>query len=157
MLTVDSVTQTHSLQLLCLKAKAFSQQVMQTQMGLERWSCILTLTFGTTRTAELSALWVSRTLTLPFREFPWYWLLLNTEWTSVLLNTDRRIKSHEIFQGLHRKSNLGSPLLWLSASTNCSTTLHIACKYKIAKVSNEWLTTAPCLQLSNHQRYNGTD
>jgi hypothetical protein len=42
--------------------------------GMEFWASVLTLTFGTTRTAELSALRAYRTL--PPKEIPWYSFLL---------------------------------------------------------------------------------
>ena len=73
-------------------------------------------TVGTTRMAELSAVCAGRTL--PPLEIPWYPFLLEAEWTTGLLNADRRITSLENFQGFHQKSNPGRPILWRNASTN---------------------------------------
>ena len=54
---------------------------------MECWASILTLTFGTSRTAELSDLRSS----LPYftsEEIPWYSFLLRADWTPGLLNAD---------------------------------------------------------------------
>jgi hypothetical protein len=67
---------------------------------MECWASILTLTFGTTRTAELSARRASRTL--PPGKF------LGTHFCYRL-------------SGPHRESNPESPVLGHSASTNCTT------------------------------------
>jgi hypothetical protein len=64
--------------------------------------------FGSTRTAELSALSSGRTLFS--RKF-----LLNSEWTLGLLDADRRNRSLENFQGTRRESKSESPCLWRSA------------------------------------------
>jgi hypothetical protein len=65
-------------------------------------SLFLTLTFGTTGTAQLSALRAGRTLP---QEIPWYTLLLEAEWTSGLLNADRKNRLLENFQGSYWKSS----------------------------------------------------
>jgi len=62
----------------------------------------LTLTFGTTGTAQLSAQRAGRTLP---QEIPWYPLLLEAEWTPGLLNADRRNRILENFQGSYWESS----------------------------------------------------
>jgi hypothetical protein len=54
---------------------------------MECWASILTLTFGSSMTAELSDL---RTCRPHFtsEEIPWYSFLLEADWTSGLLNAD---------------------------------------------------------------------
>jgi hypothetical protein len=75
----------------------------------------LTLTFGTTRTAEVSALRAGRTL--PPGEIPWYSVLWEAEWTP-------EWTGHlKIFQGPYRESNPEPPVFCRSSSTNCASRL----------------------------------
>jgi hypothetical protein len=64
---------------------------------MEFWAFILTLTLGTTRTAELSATRAGRTLN-PMK-FLGYSFLLDAEWISGLPKADTRNTSFEHFQG----------------------------------------------------------
>lgn len=62
------------------KGKSFPSQVMKDQRGIECWACKLTLAFGTTRTAELSAVRAGHTLTPP----PLYWTRTNFNFPRIL-------------------------------------------------------------------------
>jgi hypothetical protein len=62
--------------------------VVRLRKGMECSDSILNLTFGTTRTAELSALHAGHTSLS--RKFPLYEYLLEVEWTPRPLNADRR-------------------------------------------------------------------
>jgi hypothetical protein len=81
------------------------------------WASIPTLTFDTIRTTKLSALRAGRTL--PPRKFLGTHLL-DAEWTPGLMNAGRRNISLESFQGPYWKSNTEPPVLWRSASNDCS-------------------------------------
>jgi len=77
--------------------------------GKECWASVLTLTFGTIRTAELSALRADHTL--PLRKYiSLYSFLFDAEWTAGLLHADR-IGSVEKFQGPCREWNPERPRL----------------------------------------------
>ena len=67
------------------------------------------MTFGTTMTAELSALRAGSTL--PPRKFLWNHFLLEAEWTPDYLNADTKIRSLKNFQGPHLELNPGRPVL----------------------------------------------
>jgi hypothetical protein len=54
------------------------------------------------------------------KKIPWYSFLLQAEWTPGLLNANRRNRSFENFEGLYWYSNPEPPVLWHSASTNCT-------------------------------------
>jgi hypothetical protein len=64
---------------------------------MECWASILTLTFGTSRTAELSTSRAGRAL--PPRIF------LCVEWTPGIMMADKGVRSLESFQGLRRESS----------------------------------------------------
>lgn len=69
------------------KGKAFHNKSWRIREGMECWASMLTLTFGTTRTADLSALRVCRTFTP--KEIPSYSFLLEAWWSPGLLNVNR--------------------------------------------------------------------
>jgi len=89
--------------------------VVRLRKGMERSASILTLTFGTTRMAELSALHAGHSL-LP-KKIPWYAYLLEVKWTSRPLNAGRRNRTLENFR-VYWESNLESPVTWHSAATD---------------------------------------
>ena len=91
--------------------------VVRLRKGMECSASTLTLTLGTTRMAELSALHAGHTL-LP-RKIPWYAYLLEGEWTPRPLNVDRRNKILENSL-VYWESNLESIVTWPSASANCT-------------------------------------
>jgi hypothetical protein len=76
------------------------------------------LTFGTTRKVESSVVRANCTL-LPGNSLVF---ISVRGWVNrtVLLNADRRIRSLEHFQGPHRESKPGSPVLWHNVSANCA-------------------------------------
>jgi hypothetical protein len=77
------------------------------------WASSLTLTFGTTMMAELSALRAGHIL--PPKESPRYSFLLEAEWTPGLLNAHRRNRTIENFEGTYPESNPEPPVFWRSA------------------------------------------
>ena len=54
-------------------------------------------------------------------ETPWYSFLLEEEWTSGLLNDDRKKGVLENFQEHYGELNPETSISWCSASTNCAT------------------------------------
>jgi hypothetical protein len=109
---------------------------------------ILNLTFGTTRTAELSALCAGHTVAP--RKF-----LGNHFWTPRLLKMDRRNRLLENFQRPYRESNLEPPVLGCSASTNhANTPFHLAVDnlMKISVNKPQWIVTH-CKVLHRAQRW----
>jgi len=91
-------------------------QVMRHKGGrIEFWASIVTLTCGTNRTADVSC---TRRPPFTSREIPWCSCLLTVEWTPGVLNTNRRNRSLENFQGPYRESHPKPPVLWRIASTN---------------------------------------
>lgn len=100
------------------KSKALPYQVMRAQGEcMECWASVLSLTSGTTRTAESSALDAGRTLAS--RKFR-----LEAECIPGLLNTDRRNTSLDDFQGTCQESNPEPTGLWRSVLTNCDRSPH---------------------------------
>ena len=55
---------------------------MKTQRRIECWASVLTLTFGTTRTADVAS--STRRPQITPKEIPWYSFILVAEWTAML-------------------------------------------------------------------------
>ena len=91
--------------------------------GTECRASILTLTFGTTRAAELSALRARRNS--PHGN------------SLVLLNSDRRISLRENFHGLHPDSKPGATVLWRNEWTNCAKARTVPKSIKVYSVWQE--------------------
>lgn len=92
---------------------------------LEFWASFLPLIFGTTRTAELSALITDRNLSP--RKFLGNHFLLEAECNPMLPHADRKNRSLELFQRSYRESNPEPLVLWRRASPDCPTAHPLLC------------------------------
>jgi hypothetical protein len=96
--------------LLCHLAGAFSNRSWRFRGGRECWVSIVTLTFGTTRTALLSAPTAGRIL--PQGNSLELISVMGWIWTTVLLNAARRNGSVENSHRPYKESNPEPPVLW---------------------------------------------
>jgi hypothetical protein len=62
-----------------IQEKLSCSESWRLRVGMECWAAIFTLTMGTTRMAELSA--ITAGCTLPPKEISWYSFLLEAQWT----------------------------------------------------------------------------
>jgi hypothetical protein len=95
--------------LTAVNVKLSCNKSLRLRSGMDFRASILTLTFGTTRTAELSALRAGCTLTpRKFLGSHFYYMLSGPQgywcWQKFRLLQD--------FKGFHRESNPGPPVLW---------------------------------------------
>ena len=123
--TSDSLSNTTDQQtpeirrILCVKVATNSVVPAQAQIGPEGSRALRLPGFSDSRHMKVvrSAL---RTGRLYSQGNSWYSFLLEAEWTPVLVNADRRIRSLENFQRPHRKSNPRSLVVWRNATARSS-------------------------------------
>jgi hypothetical protein len=99
-----------------VKVNSPSNKSWRLERGMKCWSCILTMNFVTTRTAELPSLRAGPTLYL--RTF------LGTHFCWILGGPQRylmRIDGLGHLKIFNCPTRNRTPVLWLRASTNCST------------------------------------
>jgi len=102
-----------------VKAKLSRNKSWRHRREKEWWALILTFTFGTTGTTDLSAVSAGRTL-LP-KKVTWYPFLLKTKRTPGLLHADSKYRSLKNLQGPYWEPNKQTPVMWRSASSICGT------------------------------------